>query len=110
MVWGAVVGTGQAASPLVAWWLPPSAVYALGLAVIVSAYIGFAVADGRIRVLLVEIGVAAAFVVVAATAITGSRDHGITGSRDHGISMDHSRLADRARTERPVATSHAVRT
>ena len=72
VLWGVVIGAGQAASPLAVWWLPPSTVYAFGLAIIASVYIGFAVADGRTKVLLVEIGVAAAFVVVAATAVTGS--------------------------------------
>ncbi|WP_209729839.1 hypothetical protein [Arthrobacter sp. CAN_C5] len=52
---------------------------------IASAYIGFAVADGRIRVLLIEIGVAAAFVVVAATAITGSAWIIVASLTAHGL-------------------------
>ncbi len=72
VVWGLIIGAGQAASPLVLWWLSPSTVYALGLAVIASVYVGFAVADGRTKVLIVEISVAAAFVLLAATAVTGS--------------------------------------
>ena len=72
VVWGVIIGAGQAASPLALWWLAPSTVYAFGLAVIASVYIGFAVADGRAKVLVVEVGVAAAFVLVAATAVTGS--------------------------------------
>ena len=71
VVWGVIIGTGQAFSPLAVWWLTPSTVYALGLAVIASVYIGFAVADGRTKVLVVEISVAATFVVVAGTAVTG---------------------------------------
>jgi hypothetical protein len=71
VAWGVIIGAGQAASPLAVWWLTPSAVYAFGLAVIASVYIGFAVADGRTKVLVLEIGVAAAFVVAAATAVTG---------------------------------------
>jgi hypothetical protein len=33
--------------PLVFWWLDASTVYALGVILIASVYIGFAVADGR---------------------------------------------------------------
>src|SRR6266516_2961172 len=42
VVWGGI----QAASPLVFWWLDAATVYALGLVLIASVYIGFAVADG----------------------------------------------------------------
>ncbi|WP_326961746.1 hypothetical protein [Arthrobacter sp. MP_M4] len=66
-----IIGTGQVASPLAVWWLTPSTVYAFGLAVIASVYIGFAVADGRTKVLVVETGVAAVFIVGAASAVTG---------------------------------------
>jgi hypothetical protein len=44
----------------------PRTVYALGLVVIAGIYVGFAVADGRAKVIAVESGVAFAFVVVAA--------------------------------------------
>ena len=43
----------------------------MSIAVIASVYIGFAVADGRPRVIAVETIVAAVFVVVAAAAATG---------------------------------------
>jgi hypothetical protein len=46
-MWGLVWGASQAASPLAFWWLDAATVYALGLALIASIYIGFAVADGR---------------------------------------------------------------
>lgn len=85
VVWGVIIGAGQAASPLAAWWLTPSAVYALGLAVIASVYVGFAVADGRRNVLAVEIGVAAVFIVVAATAVTGSDWILVAGLAAHGL-------------------------
>ena len=39
---------------------------------IAAVYVGFAVADGRAKVIAVESGVALAFVVVAAVAMTGS--------------------------------------
>ena len=72
MLWGIVVGLLQAATPLVFWWLDSATVYALGLAVIAAVYIGFAVADGRPKVIAIESSVAFAFVVVAAAAVTGS--------------------------------------
>jgi hypothetical protein len=71
IAWGVVVGLFQAASPLAFWWLDPATVYALGLAAIAAIYIGFAVADGRTKIIVVECGVALAFVVVAAAGITG---------------------------------------
>ena len=43
---GLVFGGIQAASPLAYWWLDAATVYAFGLALIASVYIGFAVADG----------------------------------------------------------------
>ena len=55
--WGVVVGVAQAATPLVLWWLDSATVYALGLVVIAAVYIGFAVADGRPKVIAVESGV-----------------------------------------------------
>jgi hypothetical protein len=54
VVWGLVFGVAQAATPLAFWWLDTATVYALGLVVIASVYIGFAVADGRRTVLAVE--------------------------------------------------------
>lgn len=71
-IWGVVFGALQVASPLAFWWLDPATVYALGLVLIASVYIGFAVADGRPAVIAVESSVAAAFVIVAAAAVTGS--------------------------------------
>jgi len=80
-VWGAL----QAASPLAFWWLDAATVYALGLALIASVYIGFAVADGRPVVIAVESSVAAAFVIVAAAAITGSPWLLVLGLTAHGF-------------------------
>jgi hypothetical protein len=65
------VGALQAASPLACWWPDPATVYAVELAVIAAVYIGFAVADGRWRVISLECSVAIAFVVIAAVGITG---------------------------------------
>jgi hypothetical protein len=84
VVWGVVWGCLQAVSPLGFFWLGDATVYALGLALIAAVYIGFAVADGRPRVIAVETGVAAAFVVVAAVAVTGSAWVIVAGLAGHG--------------------------
>jgi hypothetical protein len=73
VVCGVTVGGIMAASPLGFLWLPPVTVCAIGLVFIAAIYIGFSVADGRWKVIAVESGVAAVFVVVAATAVTGRR-------------------------------------
>jgi len=85
MLWGIVVGLLQAATPLVFWWLDSATVYALGLAMIASVYVGFAVADGRPKVIAVESSVTFAFVVVAAAAITGSPWLDVVGLAGHGL-------------------------
>ena len=84
VAWGLVVGGAQAASPLAFWWLNTAIVYALGLVAIASVYIGFAVADGRPRVVAVESSVAMVFVVVAAAAVTGSPWLLVAGLLGHG--------------------------
>ncbi len=85
IAWGVVVGVAQAATPLAFWWLDPATVYALGLAVIAAIYIGFAVADGRARIIAVECAVSMAFVVVAAAGITGSAWLLAGGLAAHGV-------------------------
>ena len=85
IAWGVVVGVLQAASPLAFWWLDAATVYALGLAAIAFVYVGFAVADGRVRIIVVECGVAMAFVVVAAAGITGSAWLLALGFAAHGF-------------------------
>ena len=85
VIWGVVVGAIQAASPLAFWWLDPATVYALGLAAIAFVYVGFAVADGRRNVIAVESGVAMAFVVVAASGITGPAWLLALGLAAHGV-------------------------
>ena len=86
VIWGVVWGGIQAASPLAFWWLDPATVYALGLAMIASIYIGFAVADGRWfghrrRVERRQ----RSFVIVAAAAITGSPWLLVVGLAGHGL-------------------------
>jgi hypothetical protein len=84
-LWGLAFGVVQAATPLAFPWLDASTVYASGLVLIASVYIGFAVADGRPNVIGVESGVAAAFVVVAAAAITGTPWLLVAGLVGHGL-------------------------
>jgi hypothetical protein len=84
LIWGLVIGVAQAASPLAFWWLDAATVYALGLALIASVYIGFAVADGRRTVLAVETGVASMFVIIAAAAVTGTPWLLVIGLAGHG--------------------------
>jgi hypothetical protein len=85
VLWGIVVGLLQAATPLVFWWLDSATVYALGLAVIAAVYIGFAVADGRPKVIAIESSVTFAFAVVAAAAVTGSPWLLVAGLAGHGL-------------------------
>ena len=82
---GLVIGVAQAALPLAFWWLDTATVYALGLVLIASVYIGFAVADGRRTVLAVETGVAGMFVIVAAAAITSTPWLLVAGLAGHGF-------------------------
>ena len=83
--WGIGVGIIQAATPLVLWWLDSSTVYALGLVAIAAIYIGFAVSDGRVRIIAVESGVAFAFVLVGAAAVTGTPWLLVAGFVGHGL-------------------------
>jgi hypothetical protein len=85
MLWGIAVGVVQAATPLAFWWLNSAAVYALGLAVIAAVYVGFAVADGRAKVIAVESSVTFAFVIVCAAAVTGSPWLLVGGFVGHGL-------------------------
>jgi hypothetical protein len=85
VAWGLAWGCLQAASPLAFFWLDDATVYALGLVLIAAIYIGFAVADGRPQIIAVETGVAAAFVVVAAAAVTGSAWLLVAGLAGHGL-------------------------
>ena len=84
VLWGLVFGGLQAGSPLAFWWLEPSTVLALSLALIAAVYIGFAVADGRPRVVAAECAVAGLFVVLAATAVTATAWILVLGFAAHG--------------------------
>jgi hypothetical protein len=83
-IWGAVFGLLQAAAPLALWWLQPATVYAISLALIAAVYIGFAVADGRTKVVAVEVSVATVFVLVGAVAVIGSPWVAVAGLIGHG--------------------------
>jgi hypothetical protein len=85
VLWGLVFGLIQAASPLAMRWLDAATVYALELALIAAVYIGFAVADGRPRVIAVESTVAGLFVLLAATAVTGAAWLMVVGYVGHGL-------------------------
>jgi hypothetical protein len=81
VVWGCL----QAATPLAFFWLEAATVYALGLTLIAAVYIGFAVADGRPVVVVVETAVASLFVLVAAISVTGSGWWFVAGLVGHGL-------------------------
>ena len=68
--WGVVFGALNLAAPIAFWWLDRATAYALVIVLIAAVYIGFAVADGRPKVLAVEVCVASIFVVLAAVGIT----------------------------------------
>ena len=85
MLWGVVVGVLQAASPYAFWWLDAATVYALGLILIAAIYIGFAVADGRRIVLVVECCVTTLFVLLAAAGLTGPLWLLVVGYAGHGL-------------------------
>jgi hypothetical protein len=85
VTWGLVWGCLQAASPLAFFWLDDTTVYALGLVLIAAVYIGFSVADGRGKVIVVETAVASVFVVIAAVAVTGSAWLLVAGLAGHGL-------------------------
>lgn len=67
--WGLAVGILQAAVALAFWWLDLLTVHALMLGVIAAIYVGFAVSDGRTKVIVVESSIVVAFVIAAAAAV-----------------------------------------
>lgn len=85
IAWGIFVGLAQAATPLAIWWVDAATGYAVGLAAIAFVYVGFAVADGRPRVIVVECAVAMAFVLVAVAGITGPAWLLAVGFAGHGV-------------------------
>ena len=63
VLWGSSWGD-PGASAAAFWWLPRATVYARGLVLIASVYIGFSVADGRWKVIAIESGVSVVVYVV----------------------------------------------
>jgi hypothetical protein len=82
--WGIVVGVVNASLPVAIWWLNGATVHSLAIALIAAVYVGFAVADGRPKVIAVESAVALLFVAIAATAVTGSPWLLVAGYFGHG--------------------------
>jgi hypothetical protein len=80
-----VFGAIQAASPLAFRWLDQATVHALSITLIAAVYIGFAVADGRPRVIVVECAVVGVFVVIAAAGVTGPAWLLVLGYAGHGL-------------------------
>lgn len=62
-----------------------STFHALTIALIAAVYIGFAVADGRPKVIGVEAAVASLFGVLAATAVTGTAWLLVIAYTGHGL-------------------------
>jgi hypothetical protein len=82
---GAFIGLVQAASPLAFPWIEPATVYAVGLVLIASVYLGFAVADGRPIVLVVEIVITTLFVILSGVALAGAAWLLVVGLIGHGL-------------------------
>ncbi len=85
VLWGLAFGAAQAATPLALRWLDPATVHALSITLIAAIYIGFAVGDGRPRVIAVEVVVAGVFVVIAAIAVTATAWLLVLGYAGHGL-------------------------
>ena len=84
-LWGVAFGAVQAALPLALRWLDQATVQALLLAAIAAVYVGFAVADGRPKVIAVESTIAVAFILLAAAGVTGSAWLLVLGYTGHGL-------------------------
>ena len=83
--WGVLFGVLNAAVPVAFWWLNLATVHAMAIAFIAAVYIGFAVGDGRPRVIFVESLVAAGFFVLAASAVTATPWLLVTAYVAHGL-------------------------
>jgi hypothetical protein len=85
VLWGLALGAFQAASPLILQWLEPATLHAMYISLIAAIYIGFAVADGRPRVIAVEAAVASVFVLTATVAVTATAWLLVLGYAGHGL-------------------------
>jgi hypothetical protein len=85
VIWGLVFGAAQALSPVALWWLDGATVLALELTLIAAVYIGFAVADGRPKIIAVEAVVVTLFFAVATAAVTTTAWVLVVGYAGHGL-------------------------
>jgi hypothetical protein len=85
VLWGLALGAFQAASPLILQWIEPATLHAMYISLIAAVYIGFAVADGRPKVITVEVAVASTFVLIAAVAVTATAWLLVLGYAGHGL-------------------------
>ncbi len=85
VLWGLALGAVQAASPLILQWIEPATLHAMYISLIAAVYIGFAVADGRPKVLAVEVAVASTFVLIAAVTVTATAWLLVLGYAGHGL-------------------------
>jgi hypothetical protein len=85
VLFGLLLGAAQVATPIAFWWLNAATVQGLMLAGIAAIYIGFAVADGRPKVIAVETAVAATFVLLAAVSLVGPAWLLVAGYFGHGL-------------------------
>jgi hypothetical protein len=85
ILWGIGVGIFQALSPIALWWIDAVDLWGVALAMIAAIYVGFAVGDGRKRVIAVEVTVAFAFVVCATLAMASHPWLIVAGLVGHGL-------------------------
>jgi len=85
VLWAFVVGGINVAAAPLFWWLDLSTFHALAIVLIAAVYIGFAVADGRPKVIAVEVGVASVFVVLAAIAVVETAWLLVIAYAGHGL-------------------------
>ena len=85
ILWGVGVGVFQALCPIVMWWIDAVTLWGVALAMIASVYVGFAVADGRKRVIAIEVMVTFAFVICATVAIASYPWLVVVGLIGHGL-------------------------
>jgi hypothetical protein len=85
IIWGLAVGAVQAASPVAVRWVDPAVLHALYITFIAAIYIGFAVADGRPKVIALESAVAGAFFILASIGVTASAWLLVAGYAAHGL-------------------------
>ena len=85
VLWGLALGAVQAASPLFLRWVEPATLQAIFLGLIAGVYIGFAVGDGRPRVIAVEAAIASVFVLIATVAVTATAWLLVLGYAGHGL-------------------------